>query len=257
MPELPDLQVISSNLAKKYSNHCLIDIVLADKAKTNASAEKILSALRGECLKKVSRLGKEIRFDFSNNHYLMIHLMREGKFFDKDNGAKSTVAKLCFDNDLVLVLDDFMKQAKIEIDPSIPEIPDPLEDKFTLNYLKEKLAQKEKTAIKSFLIDQDIILGIGNAYADEILWKARISPQSKCGNIPEECVSVLYESVKSVLLNAIESIKLLSPDIISGEVRSFLEVHNKEKKITSTGHEILTTKVGGKSTYYTEEQILY
>jgi len=107
------------------------------------------------------------------------------------------------------------------------------------------------------LINQDNILGIGNAYADEILWETRLSPATKCGDIPDSIVSALYKNIIAVLETAVNKIKEIEPNIISGEIRSFMNVHNKDKKLSPTGYEILTDKVGGKITYFTEEQILY
>ena len=93
------------------------------------------------------------------------------------------------------------------------------------------IRQNSSKIIKEFIIDQNIIKGIGNAYADEILWKAMISPHSTSGKIPEEVVMELNRAIPEILKDAIQKIKEISPEIISGEVRSFLKVHNTEKKL--------------------------
>lgn len=111
--------------------------------------------------------------------------------------------------------------------------------------------------IKAFLINQKVVKGIGNAYVDEILWHARVSPHSKVGKIPEEVMVGLYNAINIVLKEAIVSIKAIAPDIISGEERSFLQVHNKSKKQTETGFPIIVERIASKTTYFTEEQIFY
>lgn len=257
MPELPDLHVIAQNLDKIYSNKCLLNISLADKAKINADPKEYNKLLVGKKVSNISRFGKEIKILFENDHTLFLHLMREGKFFKTDEDVKNIILKLEFEEDRILVMSDFMGQAKVSLDAEVPDVPDPFSEQFTEKYLKQRLVGKKRTAIKMFLINQDNILGIGNAYADEILWETRLSPATKCGDIPDSIVEALYKNIIAVLETAVNKIKEIEPNIISGEIRSFMNVHNKDKKLSPTGYEILTDKVGGKITYFTEEQVLY
>jgi len=126
----------------------------------------------------------------------------------------------------------------------------------TLNYLSEKLG-KTKTPVKTVLMDQKVLRGIGNAYADEILWYAKISPFSASNKIPADKVEVLAKSIKSVLEDAEKEILKANPDIISGEVRDFLIVHQPRKKTTPQGKTILQKEVSSRKTYYTDEQELF
>lgn len=123
----------------------------------------------------------------------------------------------------------------------------------TPDYLCQKFA-KTRTPVKTVLRDQKIIRGIGNAYADEILWNARISPFSPANKIPAEKVSVLTKSVKKVLEDAEKQILKEYPDIISGEYRDFMEVHNSRKKNTATGAAIKQELISSRKTYFTDEQ---
>lgn len=257
MPELPDLQVIAQNLDKIYSNKRLLNIKLADKAKINVEPEEYNYLLAGKKISNISRFGKEIKILFENDHALFLHLMREGKFFKTDKDIKNIIIKLEFEEDRILVMSDFMGQAKVSLDSEASDVPDPFSELFTEEYLKQRLAIKKRTTIKTFLINQDNILGIGNAYADEILWETRLSPVTKCGDIPDSVVYILYNNIIVVLEKAIDKIREIEPNIISGEIRSFMNVHNKDRKLSPTGYEILTDKIGGKTTYFTEEQILY
>ena len=127
--------------------------------------------------------------------------------------------------------------------------------KLIFDFLKEKLSKK-RTNIKTFLLDQKNIRGIGNAYADEILWEAGISPFSVCNKIPDAKIKELTKTIKSVLEDAIKQIKKTHPDIISGEVRDFLKIHNSKKEESPTGGKILNTTINSRITY-TEEQELF
>jgi formamidopyrimidine-DNA glycosylase len=111
--------------------------------------------------------------------------------------------------------------------------------------------------VKAFLIDQSILRGIGNAYVDEILWQARISPKSIVGRIPDHIIDDLVASIRSVLIDAIANIKREKPKTISDEVRGFLRVHNLNRSESPTGHRIMTEQVASRITYFTDEQVLY
>jgi len=136
-------------------------------------------------------------------------------------------------------------------------VPDAFDGTFTLKYFFDIARGKPRVNVKAFLTDQNIVKGIGNAYADEILWTARISPYSLVGKIPEERLTALYNAIGTVLHDAVDCIKRISPDIISGEERSFLKVHNRTIKETETGYPIIVERVASKITYYTKEQVEY
>jgi len=109
--------------------------------------------------------------------------------------------------------------------------------------------------IKTFLTDPKKVLGIGNAYVDEILYAARIAPMSASSALPPEAIDKLYDAISEVLNWAIEELFRRTPDAIAGETRDFLRVHNPKLKYTPEGEAILTERSarGGK-TYYTGSQ---
>jgi len=150
MPELPDLHVIAQNLDKLYSNKCLLKINLADKAKTNAKLEEYNKLLVGKKVSNISRFGKEIKISFENEHTLFLHLMREGKFYKTDEDVKNIILKLEFEEDRILVMSDFMGQAKVSLDSEVSDVPDPFSEQFTEKYLKQRLAEKNVQQLKRF-----------------------------------------------------------------------------------------------------------
>ena len=257
MPELPDLELFSRNLTNIFAGDTVSDVEVFKHNKVHPSAVGLHNAIVGQSLTRVFREGKELWFQFSNDRVLAIHLMLRGKFIHTDTPVeKAAIIALEFEASGCLVLVDPLGWANVTLDPPKPAAPDALD--VDLQYLQERLSQeKSRRTIKSFLLDQKILRGIGNAYADEILWDARISPESLCGKIPDEAVQALFVSIKRVLNNAVEELKRATPDAISGEYREFLAVHNKSRSVTPTGAEIKIKKVAGKKTYYTNEQILY
>ena len=254
MPELPDLQVFSRNLIKALKGKKIDKIVCRSK-RLNVPVKDLQDALEGAKLTKVVRAGKELHFSFDNKHVLGLHLMLHGQLtLSKEEESKSLIIALKFEDDRILSLTDFDGLAAPTLDPKANNIPDALE--VTAGYLGEKLS-KTRTPVKNVLMDQKVVRGIGNAYADEILWDARLSPFSASNKIPAEKVKQLTASIKKVLEDAEKQILKARPEIISGEYHDFMEVLNARKKKTSTGVEILQKPIASRKTYYTEEQEEY
>lgn len=176
-------------------------------------------------------------------------------WFEGKNDKKNTIVEIHFSG-IGLVLTDFQGAANITLNPEVKDSPDALSNEVNYNFLREKLSKK-KTNIKDFLLDQKIIRGIGNAYADEILWEARIHPKSVCNKIPDDKIKALAKEIKSVLKYAEKKILKINPDIISGEERSFLKIHNSKEKESPTGAKIYNKIVNSRISYYTDEQELY
>ena len=255
MPELPDLEAYSKNLAKRLSGKEVKEVIVFKPRKLNVSKDEINEALVSARVKTFKRDGKEMLIVFDNGRILSVHLMLEGGFRitpDIDS-INSKMFALRFD-DVFLVVYDPKGWAKMELDPEKPKVPDALSPDFSLEYFLRKLKEKKNKNIKALLIDQSIVRGIGNAYADEILWDAKISPESKAGKIPKEAAERLYASIRSVLNRATEEILQIRPDVIDGEVRNFMRVHNKDRTESPGGYPILTKKIASKTTYFTEEQ---
>ncbi len=258
MPELPDLEVFSSNLQKKLSGKKLQKLTVVNKSKLKIPEREFRSGIEGQELKKIYREGKELRLAFANGNILGLHLMLNGDLhlFEKRNEHKYPIIELLFEDNKGLAITDFQGMANATLNPEEKQSPDALSDTVDFKFLKEHLA-KTRINIKKFLMEQKVIRGIGNAYADEILWDALISPVSICNKIPEDKIKVLAKSIKTVLGHAIREIIKSHPDIISGEVRDFLVIHNSLKKQSPTGAEIKQIMIGGRKTYYTDEQEVY
>lgn len=251
MPELPDLQVFSRNLARLFKNKKLEKITVT--AKVNVSEKKLKETLEGLELTRVVRAGKQLHFEFEKSHVLGMHLMLHGQLFafEGKNEQKFTIAEMLFNGGKGLALTDFQKAANLTLDPEPSDVPDALDT--DVAYLTKKLSAT-RTAVKTVLMDQHILRGIGNAYADEILYDAKLSPFSASNKIPEEMIERLVRSIEKVLKHAEEKTLQDHPDIISGEFRDFLQVHQPKKKTTPAGETIHQKPVGSRKTYYTDVQ---
>jgi formamidopyrimidine-DNA glycosylase len=258
MPELPDLNVFAKNIDKELAGKKVEEIDIKNKSKLKVPVSELKKEIEGSKLKKVYREGKELHYEFSNGNILGMHLMLHGglEILDGKNDKKNTIVEIHFEKDKILVLTDYQGAANIALNPELKDAPDALSEEVDYKFLKEKLSKK-KTTIKAFFLDQKNIRGIGNAYADEILWESKIHPESKCNKIPDEKVKALTKNIRSVLKDAEKRILKINPDIISGEERSFLKIHNSKKKESPGGAKIHNKMVNSRITYYTDEQELY
>lgn len=261
MPELPDLTVFSRNLSKALTDQTITDIEVYDVMRVNATAEKFKSALVGADLLSIRPDGKETVFYASSGHAFSVHLMLNGKFsLVREQGIAAIRSKiLCvrFSDGQALVISDFQGLCKVTLDAPPSGAPSVFAPDFDRMYFEKILDRNGRMNMKALLLNQKLLRGIGNAYADEILWVARISPESTAGKIPPEKREALFAAIGDVLHDAIEHITRLAPDAISGEVRSFLRVHNPKLTCTDDGEPILCKNVATKKTYYTAAQVLY
>jgi formamidopyrimidine-DNA glycosylase len=257
MPELPDLQAFSANLHKKLADK-KVKVVEVNSSKLNVDKSELKKAIEGQKIKEIYREGKELRIKFDNNAVLGLHLMLNGEvhFYENENTLPYTIIDFLFDDDNGLAITDFQGMAKPTLNPEESNVPDALSKEANAEYLKMKLG-KTKTSIKKVLMDQKIIRGIGNAYADEILWEARISPFSLSNKIPEDKIKALVHSIATVLQDAEKQILKKDPEIVKGEVRDFLKIHNHKNKQSPNGADIKVDTINGRKTYYTDEQELY
>jgi formamidopyrimidine-DNA glycosylase len=258
MPELPDLEVYTKNLEKLVSRKEVIEVLVYKPGKVNVGKKEINDALVSSKVARFERDGKGILIKFDNGRRISVHLMIEGKFdiVDDIESVDFKVVAIKLD-DGYLIVSDPRGWAKVDLDPQEAGVPDALSPAFSLDYFRKKLAEKKSKNIKAFLIDQNIVRGIGNAYVDEILWEAKISPESKAGKLPEDIAQRLYESIGMVLRRSVDEILHIAPNTINGEVRDFMRIHHKGKDVCPKGFPIHTKKIASKTTYYTKEQVVY
>jgi formamidopyrimidine-DNA glycosylase len=260
MPEVPELNIVGITLQKHFKGQKFKHIDVLWKKRVKASNEEFNAAFEGATLLSVSRNGKELHLRFDNDHILGIHMMLTGKMvlLPTDQNLKNPIFELLFENGAGIMVLDGMGQAKPILDPEIPPIPDILGDDFTLEYLT-KVLSKTGIKIKEAIQKQEWIRGIGNAYADEILWSAKISPYSVSKNIPADKVRDLYNAIRDVTVEATKELESLktSDDVFEMENKDHRFVHNPKRTHSPEGEAILNGKLGNGKTYYTESQVLY
>ncbi len=211
MPELPEVETIKNELLPHIVDHCVTGIALSwDGIVRQPSIEEFCSRLIGQKITGVARRGKYLIFNLSSNEVLIIHLKMSGSLLLKPASAepaKFTRAILYLDKETELHFRDPRKFGAMWLVEDKNTIvgklgPEPLEAGFTPQVLAQLL--RNRTApIKALLCDQNVIAGIGNMYADEALFTAKIHPLRLGGSLSQDEVERLHRAIRQVLQTAI------------------------------------------------------
>lgn len=261
MPELPDLTIYAENLRPALLGKPIVQAEIFNRIKVNATSDAFRAALVGQHIEAIDRDGKELFFRLSNGNTFSVHLMLAGRFallpWLDIHAINQKIIAIGFDDGQALAVSDFRGMCKVTLNPPPAPAPDALSEAFTYDYFAQQIHKNPRMNIKAFLINQRIVRGIGNAYVDEILWKADISPKSIAGKIPEEDLRALYDAIPWIMNDAIAQIEQINPTLIAGEERSFLRVHQPRKKLAADGEPILCEEIEKKRTYFTKKQRLF
>ncbi|MGY4706994.1 Fpg/Nei family DNA glycosylase [Candidatus Bipolaricaulota sp. J31] len=259
MPELPDLEVIAAVLAPRVVGRTIRGAKALHPAFLQ-STEPPLAEARGRRIAEVGRRGKYLLFHLSGELHLAVHLMRAGWVWhgaSRYEATKSTVFRIELDdgNDIRVIEAGFPKLSRGWLLDSLDKEPlaglgvEPLSEGFTLERFVKLVAGKRRQ-IKKLLVDQRLIAGIGNAYADEILFVARLSPFRYAHTLDEEELARLWRAIPEVLRWAIAEIRSrVGEGLYQEEERSFLRVHGRAgKPCPECGTPIGEVLLGGQRT---------
>jgi formamidopyrimidine-DNA glycosylase len=242
VPELPEVQALTADLRARLDGRAIarLDIVAFSALKT---FDPPPSALQGLFVGGVQRHGKFIDVVVDELH-LIVHLARGGWIRWRDTvpataprpgGKNPLAARVVLDDDTGLDITEAGTQKRLAVYvartpndvPGIARLgPDPLSEEFTRERLGAILDGAGRAQIKGVLRDQAVIAGIGNAYSDEILHVAKMSP-FKPAAMPDEEVDRLYEAIGSTLREAVERSDGLAASELKAEKKSGLRVHGR------------------------------
>ena len=216
MPELPEVQTVVNDLQILTGDTITGFWTNFKKAIKSKSFEK---EVVGKKIRSVKRLGKNIIIELDSKNSIMLHLIMTGKLLLMDHGAWSVEQNIdkhihhvfSLKKHDALAFSDTRKFATLEvISPErLAEIAkskgiDPFSKNFTLKKFAEILANKQNKNIKSILMDQSVISGIGNIYASEIPFDAKLNPLRKVGALTKNEIARLHKSILKILTKAIK-----------------------------------------------------
>ena len=267
MPELPEVETVKESLKCRLVGRKIKNVnILWDNIIAYPSKEEFIKDINDKIIIDIKRRGKFLLFDL-DDYYLLSHLRMEGKYFFKNHGDEinkheHVIFDLGYDEELRYM--DTRKFGKMylikkedidKIGPLKDLGLEPWDDNLNSEYLINKYKNK-RLPIKTVLLDQSIIVGIGNIYADEILFLCKINPLKKCNLLNKEECEKIIKYTKEVLENAIKmggsTIRTYSSvDGVHGLFQNELLVHGKDKgTCPNCNNKIEKIRVGGRGTYY-------
>lgn len=257
MLELPYLEIFAENFDKKFRNRVLQKVEINSKKSINVSIAELKESLEGQELKTVFRRGLTLCLQFKNHTVLELRVTSRAELLVLEGEeASQGLLDLHFNGGQILSVRDPLKRSTFFLNPVQISSTDVLSKEMTVDYLISVFLNNTKQ-IRDVLLDQLVIGGLEEAYVDEILWYAEISPFSIAGKIPLEEVKVLRRTMKYVLLDAIKEIKRVNFGAADFVKPDLLMIHHAEKKKSPTGQNIRVKVVAGARVYYTDEQKLY
>ena len=269
MPELPEVEHVVRALRAIITGRRIMAAQLKlARIIPDTSSAQLSRKLRGARIKGVGRRGKYILIELDNNRVLLVHLRMTGKFVSlKIDQSLPPYAHVIFylDDDRRLVFCDMRQFGRMIVvaagrlhrSRQLSELaPEPLSEEFSVEYLRGTLARSRRT-LKQLLLDQTRILGLGNIYAAEALFLARISPFAVAAKLSRQRALRLHEAIRKVLEEAIEGGSTLRIDLEDeassyvGTSERFWRVYEREgEPCVKCGARIRRVVQGGRSTYF-------
>lgn len=242
MPELPDLVHIAAELAREVAGRTIVEAKVGDPVVLRLMIPAAFpDVLLGRRLARVERRGHFLRFALDDDLVLVVNAMLAGRFVlsapPTARLSKATILALSFSEGPQLCYADELRMGKIylarvEQEADIPGYRDlgidVLSPELTLERFRE-LTARRRDQVRQLLLDKRALASIGNAYADEILFAARIHPKTFCHRLGGEDIERLFVSIKATLADAIAVISARGQPI-EVKVRDFLVVRGKGGK---------------------------
>lgn len=282
MPELPEVETVRRGLAELLPGRTITSARHIDSPKSfpNADAD-VTQFLLGAKILYVKRRAKVLLIELNSKHTLVIHLKMTGQLVFRGEAAfgaghpnqslvgelpdRSTRVIIGFADGSHLYFNDQRKFGWVKLMPTleVPNIdfmmsvgPEPLEADFTAAQFKERFKRRARTNIKAALLDQTVVAGVGNIYADESLWGAKIDPRRLVADVTDKEFALLYEELRAVMNLAIEKGGSTDKNYVNAEGKrgsylDFARVFRREgQDCPRCGHTIKKIRHAGRGTHF-------
>ena len=268
MPELPEVETVRAGLARLVVGARLDGVEIRDVRLTQPVDPRVAQArLEGECVVALDRLGKYLIFRFESGSSLLAHLRMTGSFLYGASGSLEldayTRAVVKLDNGSDVVYRDVRRFGTWvvaepgELEPYLAARlgVEPLTRAFTARHLAEQLATR-RAPVKAVLLDQRMVAGLGNIYADEALWRARVHPLTPAREVGERDRRALHRAVRKALRDGIarQGATLRdyrAPDGRAGTMQDAFNVYGRDgEPCPRCGTAIGKIRAGGRGTWF-------
>ena len=262
MPELPEVETVLRTLERQIEGRSIKDIRVLYPRIIEGDEEDFRQRLTGRSFRSFLRRGKYLLFEM-DDVTLVCHLRMEGKFYLMDPEEpvdKHTHVIFSLSDGRDLRYHDVRKFGRMEVIEKRDDYqdfkglgPEPFDKRFNRKYCKEYL-KGQKRPVKEILLDQGFCAGIGNIYADEILYASKIHPLTKGNRLNEEEISAMITNTRRILKEAVKAggttIRSYTSSLgVTGRFQMSLRCHDRDT-CPDCGQKIEKIRVGGRGTYY-------
>ncbi len=260
MPELPEVETIVRSLQKTVIGQRIVRVVVEWPPMVQRSPLNVLTELPGQRIQEVHRRGKYIVFSLSTGAVLLIHLKMSGRVYVcAADAPPDPYVRVTFglEDGREMRFRDPRKFGRVYLAPDASRVlghlgPEPLDEHFTEEMFLVRINGR-RGMIKPLLMDQSFLAGVGNIYADEALFQARIRPRRRAETLSEEEKRALYRAIQRVLIRSIElnGATLADGMYQGGSFQNDFCVYSREGQPCPTcGSPIERIKIGQRSSYF-------
>jgi formamidopyrimidine-DNA glycosylase len=262
VPELPEVETIRGQLAPRLQGRTFAVVDILDPRLTRPlDPREVAAELQGERVEAVDRRGKYLVVRLEGGGALLVHLRMTGSFAFEPTSHERAVVEL--EDGTRLVYRDVRRFGTWlvvpgeELEPYITEKngPEPLGPAFTTAWLRDRLGAR-RAPLKAVLLDQRVVAGLGNIYADEALWRARLNPLRPASSLEAEEVRRMHRAIRDALRAGIarqgSTLRdYATPDGSPGAMQEEFRVYGREgEPCRRCRSPIAKTRVGGRGTWY-------
>jgi formamidopyrimidine-DNA glycosylase len=234
MPEWPELRVMQERIAAALVGKKVVAVRVGDPVVLRAE-KPVGELLVGRTLRSVTHHGKLLIFAFDGLD-MTVNPMLAGIFLLQPAGAKATKdtrLRLEFEGGTELRYRDDVRMGKVYVGIDAPGLSEIGPDAGTLDWSEETFsehARAKRSEVRNLLQDQTFVSGIGNAYADEILWDAKLHPKRRVGSLTPDEMRRLYGSLRSVIAKGLAEVETAMPPQLGEKPRAHMRVRGRAGK---------------------------
>ncbi|WP_119317885.1 DNA-formamidopyrimidine glycosylase [Companilactobacillus formosensis] len=267
MPEMPEVETVRRGLISQVKGKKITHVEIRYPKLITGNVDQFIEFVTGATITDVGRRAKFLLIHLDNGYTIISHLRMEGRYkISNDPRAidKHSHAIFTLDNGQKMIYNDVRKFGRMQLwntddlsnNKSIQKLgPEPLSKDFTFENLKPRIIRHRKD-VKTVLLDQSVMSGLGNIYVDEVLWKVKIHPETPANHLTDEDIQRIIEASNEEMRQAIQAggstvRSYIDANGHKGNMQNSLKVYGKEgTPCPRCGTKIEKIKVGGRGTHF-------